>query len=72
MLHFSFDEWLNLRCRGNQDLSAVHFAAFNGNLELLRELVIFGADIHSCNHLGMNALHMAAQGDQPSIIYYLT
>ena len=47
MLSYSFKEWIDLKCRGNQDLSAIHFAAFNGNIELLRNLVAHGANINS-------------------------
>lgn len=52
-------------------MTAIHYAAFNGDLQLLRELVAYGADIHIKNDTGMSALQFAAQGNQAAVITYL-
>ena len=38
----------------------------------MRLLIKYGADIHQTNKMGMNVLHVAAQGDQPvSLAYFI-
>jgi len=52
-------------------LSALHYASFKGDIEALRLLVGFGANIELLNTSGLSALHIAAQGDQPISLAYL-
>jgi ankyrin repeat protein len=42
---------------------AIHMAAFNGDVALIKYLVANGADIKLTTTQGVNALHMAAQGN---------
>ena len=58
--HYSLSEWVNLKCQSNTDLSAVHYAAFNGDMESLKGLVEHGADVCTRNKVGLSALHTAA------------
>ena len=52
-------------------MSAVHYAAFNGDLKLLKELIAHGGNIRQKNDTGISALQFAAQGNQSAIITYL-
>ena len=62
MPHYTLTEWINLQTQGNEKLTVVHFAAFRGNIDMLRLLIKHGANIRAKNHQGMNAVHMATQG----------
>lgn len=48
----------------------MHFASFNGNLEMCQMLIEEGAQIDAVNIHGLNCLHTAAQGDQPASLYF--
>ena len=48
----------------------MHFAAFHGNMKAIKYLVENGADIFMNNYHRMNMLHVAAQGNSPSALYY--
>jgi len=51
--------------------SALAYASYRGNIEIIKLLITHGADIYSLTNTGQNVLHIAAQGDQPeSIIYF--
>lgn len=64
--------WINKKSEGKEGFTAIHLAAFNGNLAIVRFLERHGADIHAENNFSLNALHVASQGNQPStIIYFL-
>ena len=53
-----------------EDFSALHYASFNGNLEMCQMLIDEGADKYVNNKVGLNLLHVAAQGGRPSTLYY--
>lgn len=63
---------VNMKCK-NRDMSFTpsHFCAYNGNIDLLNILQRNGASILIPNDQGVKALHVAAQGDQAAMIYYL-
>ena len=46
------------------------FAAFRGNIEIIKELINHGVDYKKKNNSGLNVLHMAAQGDRPNVLIY--
>lgn len=48
----------------------MHFATFHGNMDLIRFLIKFGANIYATNKQNINMLHVAAQGDQPAALTY--
>ena len=49
----------------------LHYASYNGNMKLIKLLLNNGADINISNNNGLNVLHLAAQGNQVTPIYYL-
>lgn len=46
--------------------TALHYASFRGNIKLIEKLIEIGGDYKAVNNNGLNVIHMAAQGDQPS------
>ena len=67
----TLSQWLNLRDRTDLRSAAIHLAAFNGNIPLIKLLLENGADLKVATPSGVNALHMAAQGNQPSSLNHL-
>ncbi|XP_077986466.1 notch-regulated ankyrin repeat-containing protein-like [Glandiceps talaboti] len=55
-------------CEGQ---TALHQSVLDGNLELVKVLVRFGADVKLANRDGWNALHIAAYGGHEDIALYL-
>ncbi|XP_076316014.1 notch-regulated ankyrin repeat-containing protein-like [Tachypleus tridentatus] len=51
--------------------TALHQSCMNGNLELVKLLVKFGADARLANRDGWSALHIAAYGGHRDIALYL-
>ena len=41
----------------------IHYASYNGDVDIIECLIAKGADISITNAYGLNVLHMAAQGD---------
>ena len=56
-------EWINMNDQTELHATALHLASFNGNLELMNILIDNGADLEIPTATGVNALHMAAQGN---------
>ena len=68
MFQLLFQNLLNL-----QDLdgnTAIHYAAYRGNLDIVNLLIKHGADFKKKNNSGLNVMHMAAQGDRPNVLIY--
>ena len=62
-------DWVDQKT--DEDFTAVHFASYHGNLELIIQLVDeLDADINIKNMYGANVIHIASQGDNPAPIYY--
>ena len=55
----------------SEGLTALHYAANKGNIEIFKFLRKNEADVNEVTNLGKNVLHMAAEGNQPSMIIYL-
>ena len=51
--------------------NALLYSAFRGNLEIFKKLIKLGAESKVGNVGGLNALHLAAQGNHPNLIVYL-
>lgn len=51
--------------------TALHFASFRGNILLAKQLLKFGADPFARNNFGINMQHVAAQGNEPAVMYFL-
>lgn len=62
-------EFINL-CN-EEGFTSIHYAAFRGNLALLKRFLELGGSLHAKNKQGLEAIHIAAQGDQPLIIAWL-
>jgi ankyrin repeat protein len=63
-----FKKWIN--APSNQGYTAILFASYRGNIDTIKILIENGADIYSTNIQGLNVVHMASQGNQPSSIVY--
>ena len=50
--------------------TAILYAAYRGNILIIRSLIECGADVNVTSKNGLNVLHMAAQGNNPNIIIY--
>jgi palmitoyltransferase len=61
-------EWVNQKTQ--QGHTAIHYAAYRGNIEIIKKLIKNGADLEIANSRGLNVLHMAAQGNQPNSLVY--
>ena len=55
-----------LEAKAKDGLTAMHLAAFYGNLEILEELIKQGADINAENNAKETILHLAAGAQKPS------
>ena len=62
-------EWVNKKT-DEEAFCAIHYASFNGNIEICQMLIEEGADKFATNRHGLNCLHIASQGDQPVSLYY--
>ncbi|PKK17500.1 NOTCH-regulated ankyrin repeat protein, partial [Columba livia] len=61
----------NVNSFGPEGQTALHQSLIDGNLELVKLLVKFGADIRLANRDGWSALHIAAFGGHQDIVLYL-
>ena len=55
----------------NEGLTALHYAANKGSIPLFKLLMENGANVDAVTNLGKNVMHMAAEGNQPSMLIYL-
>lgn len=61
-------EFVNLQ---NLDgLTPLHYASFRGNVEIIKYLILEGADPFVKDNDGHNVIHIAAQGDKVNVIYF--
>ena len=51
-------------------LTALHYTAFKGNLELSKFLIKNGASVGAITNLGKNIIHLSSEGNQPSLMIY--
>ena len=58
--------------KANEDMTALHYAALKGNIKILNLLLDNGASIECRTTRGKNIMHLAAEGNQPSMILYLS
>jgi palmitoyltransferase len=63
------ETFLNEKC--SKGYSALHYSAFNGNIDIIENLIENGADYLQKTPKGLNAIHLAAQGDKPEAIILL-
>ena len=55
----------------NEGFTALHYAVNNGNIKIVNLLKDNGAKIEMTTNAGKNVIHLAAEGNQPSMILYL-
>ena len=56
----------------DEGITALHYAAYKGNLELSKILIQNGALVNSFTNIGKNIIHLSAEGNHPSTkIYFL-
>ena len=65
---YEFTSFINQKNKSG--FTALHYACYNGNIKIIKLLVDNGADINITNNNGLNILHLAAQGNQSTVIYY--
>jgi len=53
-------DWINQHSKGEEGFTALHFAAFHGNMKNIRLLMKYGANVHAKNKQEINMLHVAA------------
>lgn len=56
---FEITEWVNLSTSKDK-FTALHYASFRGNIEVLDLLISYGADHKAKNEFGLNVMHIAA------------
>jgi ankyrin repeat protein len=62
--------WVNQKTK-KEGNTAIHFASYIGNIDIIDKLIKFKANAEISNFYGNNVLHMAAKGNNPnSIIYF--
>ena len=64
-----FKEFINAKTE-KDNLTALHYASFRGNIKTIKLLIENNAEINAQSSHGLNMLHKAAQGNQPSSIVY--
>ncbi|CAH1785964.1 unnamed protein product [Owenia fusiformis] len=62
---------INVNLYDTEGQTALHQGCLEGNLELVKLLVNFGADVRLCNRDGWAPLHIAAYGGHNEITLYL-
>ena len=62
---------VNVNVYDTEGQTPLHLGCLEGNLELVKLLVKFGADVRLANRDGWNALHIAAFGGHKDIAVYL-
>ncbi|KAL4219658.1 hypothetical protein ACF0H5_022230 [Mactra antiquata] len=65
------DGKININVYDTEGQTALHQSCLDGNFELVKLLVKFGADVKLANRDGWNALHIAAYGGHQDIALYL-
>lgn len=69
MYQYELAEYVNSKTT-KDEFTPLHYAAFKGNIHVMKLLIANGADMEARNQFGLNVLHIAAQGDQPISLFY--
>ena len=64
-----FKDFINTKTESD-GLTALHYAAFRGNMKIIKLLISNYADINALSNHGLNMIHKAAQGNKPSAIIF--
>lgn len=68
MKECSRSEFINMQ--NHDGLTAIHYAAFRGNIAVLDYLIKLGGNPFIKDNDGHNVIHIAAQGDKVNVIHY--
>lgn len=49
---------------------ALHYASFQGNVDIIKYLINYGADVKASTLRDLNVIHYAAQGNKPNSLVY--
>ena len=63
-----FTELINKK--NTKGITALHYASFQGNIDIIKYLINYGADILALTTRNLNVLHFASQGNQPNALVY--
>ncbi len=63
-----FNSFINSKSK--EGFTPILLAAYKGNIEIIKLLIENGGDYRQTNKSGLSVLHMAAQGNQPSVIVF--
>jgi ankyrin repeat protein len=61
-------KWVNMQ--SEQGYTALHYASYRGNIDVIKILIESGANLNITNKRGLNVFHMSAQGNQPTSLVY--
>lgn len=61
-------EWINKK--SHDGFTPLHYAAFRGNMDVIKFLIEHGSEIDTCNNEGLSVLHLAAQGNKTSVMIF--
>ena len=57
--------------RNNSGITALHYASFKGNIDIINILIFYGADISILTDKSLNVIDFACQGNQPkSLVFF--
>ena len=56
--------------KNSKGVVALHYASFQGNVDIIKYLINYGADINVLTKRDLNIIHYAAQGNQPNSLVY--
>ena len=57
--------------RNDSGITALHYASYTGNIDIINILIFYGADISASTDKSLNVLDFACQGNQPkSLVFF--
>ena len=56
--------------KNSKGVVPLHYASFQGNVDIIKYLINYGADINALTKRDLNIIHYAAQGNQPNSLVY--
>ncbi len=63
-----FKDFINKQNKNG--ITALHYASFRGNVDILNYLEFYGADMNVVTNKNLNVIHFACQGNKPNSLVY--